>query len=146
MFDLRRMRRLIRAPRVRFGDFLDRWYEEWFMDAAPLGPLGERAAARHLRRRGYAILARNYRASGGEIDLVASDDGTLVFVEVKARSATGYGTPQEAVDERKQSRIRRTANAYRAEYGVGYLPVRFDIVAIIGVGRFRRLELLKNAF
>jgi putative endonuclease len=116
------------------------------MDAVRLGPLGERVAARHLRRRGYHILARNYRAPGGEIDLVASDDGTLVFVEVKARSAIGYGTPQEAVDERKQSRIRRAANVYRAEYGVGYLPVRFDVVAIVGVGRFRRLELLKNAF
>ena len=143
MFDLLR---LVRAPRVKVGDFLDRWYEEWFVDAAPLGPLGERVAARHLRRRGYVILARNYRTARGEIDLVAADDGTLVFIEVKARSTTGYGTPQAAVDERKQLRIRHAANAYRAAHRVGYLPVRFDVVAIVGVGPCRRLELLKNAF
>ena len=69
----------------------------------PLGRRGEGIAARYLRRCGYRILERNFRAAGAEIDLVAADRETLVFVEVKARSSGALGTPAEAVDARKPS-------------------------------------------
>lgn len=83
---------------------------------------------------------------GAEIDLVALDDTELVFVEVKARTGVEAGTPQEAVDDHKQEQIRRAAESYvTARHAQGVLT-RFDIVAITGVGRGQKLELLKDAF
>jgi uncharacterized protein (TIGR00252 family) len=78
----------------------------------PLGRRGERAAEKYLKRNGYRIVARNFRASGAEIDLVAIDGETLVFVEVKTRRSRSAGAPEDAVDERKQSRMRRAAEAF----------------------------------
>lgn len=111
-----------------------------------LGRRGENAAARYLRRHGYRILARNFRAAGAEIDLIAMEGDTLVFVEVKTRLGTGAGTPQEAVGEHKQRRIRRAAELYAVRHHAVEQPMRFDVVAILGQGRGRRLELLKDAF
>ncbi|HXW84636.1 MAG TPA: YraN family protein [Candidatus Binataceae bacterium] len=108
-----------------------------------LGSFGERLAARHLRRRGYRIVARNFRAPGGEIDLVALDGGTLVFIEVKTRTDERFGTPAEAVDEDKQNHIRVAAAGFPRRRGV---PTRFDIVAILGRPGAYRVEHLKNAF
>ncbi len=109
------------------------------------GRRGENLAARHLRRRGYRILVRNFCAAGAEIDLVAMERETLVFVEVKARQGTSMGEPAEAVDEHKCERIRRAAEVYASVRRVEN-PIRFDVVAIIGIGRARKLELLKDAF
>ena len=98
----RSLRSLIRHPYIFAGDFLDRWYEEFpWRQRMPLGKRGEQIAARYLRRCGYLILARNYRAAGAEIDLVAVEGQTLVFVEVKARNGVHFGAPQEAVDEQQ---------------------------------------------
>ena len=80
----------------------------------PLGRRGERAAEKYLRRNGYRIVARNFRAAGAEIDLVAMDGETLVFVEVKTRRSRISGAPEEAVDERKQTRMRRAAEGFCA--------------------------------
>jgi putative endonuclease len=96
----------------------------------PAGRRGEQLAARHLKRCGYLILARNYRAAGAEIDLVALDDSTLVFVEVKFRAGPGFGTPVEAVDFEKRERIRRAARAFAEWRRVPDLPARFDVVAL----------------
>jgi len=139
---------LVRLPYIRAGDFLDRWYEELpWRKRMPLGRRGEQIAARYLRRSGYLILARNYWAAHAEIDLVAADHGTLVFIEVKARTGTAFGTPAEAVDERKQARIRRAAEVFIARRrSLREVPVRFDVVGIVGAGRNRRLELIKDAF
>jgi putative endonuclease len=109
------------------------------------GRRGENLAARHLRRRGYRILVRNFRAAGAEIDLVAMERETLVFVEVKARQGPSMGEPAEAVDARKRERIRRAAEVYASVRRVEN-PIRFDVVAISGIGRARKLELLKDAF
>jgi putative endonuclease len=77
------------------------------------GKWGEAAAARYLEQRGYAILARNVRTAYGEIDLVARHaQGELVFVEVKTRSTTGFGYPEEAVDSRKLAHMVASAQAY----------------------------------
>lgn len=91
------------------------------------GRLGEDAAAEFLRRRGFTILARNVRTAFGEIDLVAEDDGVVVFVEVKARRST---SGLEAVDARKQRRLARLALAFLASAGWLDRPARFDVVAV----------------
>jgi putative endonuclease len=137
----------VRRLWVSVGGLLDGWYEELpWRRRIPLGRRGEEIAARYLRRCGYRILARNFRAAGAEIDLVAADGETLVFVEVKTRSSAEFGTPAEAVDARKAERIRRAAGIYLRRARAGPRPARFDVVAIIGAGRRGRLELLKDAF
>ncbi len=110
------------------------------------GRRSERLAERHLGRRGYKMLERNFRAAGAEVDLVAIDGDTLVFVEVKARRTDRAGTAQAAVDERKQRRIHRAAKVYLARHPEHRGPVRFDVVAIHGDGMAQRLEILRDAF
>jgi putative endonuclease len=112
----------------------------------PLGRRGERAAEKYLKRIGYRIVARNFRAAGAEIDLVAMDGDTLVFVEVKTRRSREAGAPEEAVDERKQLRMRRAAEAFSVRYRVGEKDVRFDIVAVDAGGKRLGIKLLRNAF
>ena len=111
-----------------------------------LGRTGERLAARHLRRRGYRIVARNFRAAGCEIDLIAIDRGTIVFVEVKTRTDDSFGLPAEAVDGEKRERIYRAAAAFAAQRRATRRPTRFDVVAILGPRGALKLEHLKDAF
>ncbi len=111
-----------------------------------LGRRGERAAERYLRRIGYRIVARNFRAAGAEIDLVAIDGETLVFVEVKTRSSRAAGGPEEAVDERKQKQMRRAAEAFARRYRADEIEMRFDIIAVDASGKRLEIELLRNAF
>ncbi|MFZ1889915.1 MAG: YraN family protein [Candidatus Binataceae bacterium] len=110
------------------------------------GRRGEQIAERHLRRLGYRIVARNYRAAGAEIDIVAMDGETIVFVEVKRRTGTVAGTPEESVDLAKQEQIRRAAERFVAHYRAAERDARFDVVAIVEGGRSRRLQHLKDAF
>jgi putative endonuclease len=141
------LREWVRWPYVQLGGFFDRWYEELpWRKRIPLGPRGEAIARRHLRRCGYLILARNYRAMGAEVDLVALDASQLVFVEVKTRTDSEAGLPQEAVDDNKSEQIRRAAEAYVAARHAQGIATRFDVVAITGAGRGRQLELIKDAF
>ncbi|MGD0073304.1 MAG: YraN family protein [Candidatus Binataceae bacterium] len=111
-----------------------------------LGARGERIAERHLKRNGYRIVSRNFRAAGAEVDLVAMDGATLVFVEVKTRQGASAGAPQEAVDRRKQAHIRRAAAIYADRNRAASGAIRFDVVAIAGAGAERRVEILKDAF
>ena len=93
-----------------------------------LGERGEREAAGFLRRKGYRVLARRYRTRRGEIDLIARDGDTLVFVEVKTRRV---GAPAEAVTLQKQRRLARAAYEFAREHrGLGE-RARFDVVAIV---------------
>jgi putative endonuclease len=112
----------------------------------PLGRRGERAAEKYLRRNGYRIVARNFRAAGAEIDLVTMDGDVLVFVEVKTRRGLDAGAPEEAVDERKQKQIRRAAELFAARYREDEIEMRFDIVAVDASGERLEIELLRNAF
>lgn len=112
----------------------------------PLGRRGERAAENYLKRHGYRIVARNFRAAGAEIDLVAIDGETLVFVEVKTRRSRESGAPEEAVDERKQMRMRRAAEVFLVQYRAGEKELRFDVVAVSAAGERLGIELLRNAF
>ena len=95
-----------------------------------LGKSGEDIAAEELERRGYAILARRYRTARGEIDIVAVDGDTLVFVEVKVRETEECGTAAEAVTPDKQRRLGRMAVDFLARQDIPDRPCRFDVVAI----------------
>ena len=112
----------------------------------PLGRRGERAAEKYLRRNGYRIVALNFRAAGAEIDLIAMDGETLVFVEVKTRRSRDAGAPEEAVDARKQTRMRRAAEVFARRYRADEIEMRFDIAAVDASGKRLEIELLRNAF
>jgi putative endonuclease len=110
------------------------------------GRSAETLAADFYRRRGFDVLACNYRRAGGEIDVIARRGSLLVFCEVKARNSTRWGIPAEAVDVRKQGRIRRTAGAWLKENGPGRVNIRFDVVSVTVEAGRRRLQHLPNAF
>ena len=95
-----------------------------------LGARGEALAARHLEAHGYRILARNPRAGGVELDLVARRGPTVVFVEVKTRRSDRFGAPELAVDAAKRARLVRGAQAWLAEQRVRARRIRFDVIAI----------------
>ena len=100
-----------------------------------LGREGERRAAALLIRGGFRILARNARAGGVELDLVARRGGLVVVVEVKARRSSTHGTPEEAVDPRKQARLVRGAAAWlRESQARGIRRVRFDVITCLKAG------------
>jgi len=114
----------------------------------PTGRLGESLAAEFLLGQGYAIVEKNYRKRYGEVDIIARDGDTLVFVEVKTRQSTVFGTPFEAVDGRKQRQLSRVAQEYLQSRGLIDAPARFDVVAI-RLDRDSRptaIDHLKNAF
>jgi len=92
------------------------------------GAEGEARAARLLEAKGYALLARNARADGVEIDLVAARGDTIAFVEVKARRSRAHGAPEEAVDARKRRRLARGAAAWLHASGLRARRVRFDVI------------------
>jgi putative endonuclease len=97
-----------------------------------VGLFGENLAARELARDGLTILDRNWRCPDGELDIVADEDGVLVFVEVKTRSSLAYGDPAEAISPAKASRLRRLAVQWltaHPERRSG--DVRFDVVAVV---------------
>lgn len=111
-----------------------------------LGQWGEDYAADYLRRQGLKILQRNLRTPVGEIDIVARDRKSLVFVEVKTRRSQQYGPPQEAVGARKQRQIIRTAQWYLATNPAGKLQPRFDVVAVLRCDGQVRVEHIIHAF
>ena len=95
-----------------------------------MGDRGENVAARYLRNRGYKIIIRNFRCDLGEIDIVARDGKTLVFVEVKTR-AYEDPAPEDQVNDAKQHQLTKVAKLYLSRYGIPQPPSRFDVVAII---------------
>lgn len=113
-----------------------------------LGQRGERAAARHLKRLGYRIVARGARSGLGELDLVAVDGRIVVFVEVKTRASQDAGHPSEAVDAAKQRRLTRLALGFLKRRGLLDCAARFDIVAVTWPAGQRRptIEHFPNAF
>ncbi|MFQ5892919.1 MAG: YraN family protein [Nitrospinota bacterium] len=112
-----------------------------------LGQRGERVAARFLRRRGYRILHRNWRCPAGEIDLVCADGATLVFVEVKSRSADEVVPPEAGVGHLKQRRLERLALHYLAARALEEVDWRFDVVSVtLRPWRRPAVRLLPGAF
>jgi putative endonuclease len=111
-----------------------------------LGVAGERAAESFLRRRGYTIVERNYRCALGEIDLVALDGRTVVFIEVKTRRGAVVQAAFDAVSPRKQRQIVRAAEHYLAARRLQDRDVRFDVVAVWREGAELVCELMRDAF
>jgi len=107
---------------------------------------GEAIAAWVLRFKGYRIEARNWRCPQGEIDLIAWDGDTLVFVEVKTRSSGAAGDPEDAVDSRKRRQLVRLADIYLARLAAETPPCRFDVVAIDSSRFGPRIRHLVSAF
>ena len=103
-----------------------------------LGRQGEQLAAEHLQRAGLRILDRNWRCADGEIDIVAAERRTLVVCEVKARSGVRYGTPLEAINYKKRSRLRRLAVRWLVAHGILFDEIRIDVVGVLksGPGEF----------
>jgi putative endonuclease len=123
------------------------WLAERFPKKS-LGQQGEDAAARFLKRSGFRILARGLDSRLGELDIIAVDGRTIVFVEVKTRRSTDAGHPSEAIDPRKERRMTQAALAYLKARGLLNYPARFDVVAITWPENSRRpaIEHYKNAF
>lgn len=113
------------------------------------GRLGEEAACQWLREHDYRIIRQNWRCRSGEIDIIASCEGLLVFVEVRSRSgAAQYGTPQESVDMRKMQQVRSTASVYLQMTGETELQIRFDVIAVMldQAGEIVSVNHIVNAF
>jgi putative endonuclease len=113
-----------------------------------LGERGEDAAARFLKRLRYHVLGRQVQTKSGEIDIVAVDRRTVVFVEVKTRHSTDAGHPTEAVDDNKQARLTRAALSYLKANGLLEYACRFDVVAVIWSDETSQpaIEHYRNAF
>ena len=113
-----------------------------------IAKIGESLAAKHLKARGYEILARNYRARRGEIDLIARDGEFVVFVEVKTRRSLKFGLPQAAVTLQKQRQISKVALAYLQSRNLLDTPCRFDVIAIHLSPQLKlwKLEQIESAF
>lgn len=121
-----------------------------------LGERGESLALEHLSRHGYQIVAANFRLPIGrntrdaivnaEIDIVAYDEATLCFIEVKTRASDDFAPPQANVDLRKRRQIARAARGYRRMFGLMDAPYRYDVVTVVTKpdDREARIELLKG--
>jgi putative endonuclease len=110
------------------------------------GEKGESLAARFLKKNGYKILEQNYRTKLGEIDIIATERKTIVFVEVKTRKSTRYGSPKWAVTPLKQRKISMVALHYLKATKQTDARARFDVVAIILNRDEPCIEIVKNAF
>lgn len=95
-----------------------------------LGKKGEDLAAQHLEQKGYSILERNYHFERAEVDIVAYFGFEIIFVEVKTRSSTQFGEPEDFVDEAKQKLVMKAATAWIYERKMEGSPMRFDVIAI----------------
>lgn len=111
-----------------------------------LGKMGEDLAVRELERRGYAILARRYRRRGGELDIIARDGATLVFVEVKTRDGDAFGEGADAVTSLKQRRMTQVAVDYMMRHHLAGVACRFDVVSIRVDAGQPSIEVVQNAF
>lgn len=112
-----------------------------------LGKHGENIAADYLTQSGYSIITRNYRRRFGEVDIVARQDSTIVFVEVKTRRSATFGTGFEAVDVRKQRQLTRIALDYLSRHNLFNVNARFDVVAVqIANDGTSKVEIITNAF
>lgn len=109
------------------------------------GNNGEQLVATHLEKKGYAIVARNYKKRFGEIDLIAQKDDTVLFIEVKTRRAS-YIEPGQLISPTQQRKIITTARAYISEYNLTEHILRFDAALLIGEPPHQKLTYIPNAF
>jgi putative endonuclease len=110
------------------------------------GQLGERIAERWLRQRGWRVVQRRFRTGHRDIDLVVERDGTVAFVEVKARKGAGFGGPVQAVNYRKRKELERSALVWIDRHGREAESYRFDVVGVLLDGAGVRICHVENAF
>lgn len=111
-----------------------------------VGQRGEAEAVRFLKKNGYKILEQNYRTPLGEIDIIAKDRHTIVFVEVKTRRSTVYGGPKTAVTPKKRRHMSMTALHYLKASRQSHARARFDVVAVTTGAEETHIEIIKSAF
>lgn len=111
-----------------------------------LGAYGEDLAARYLRLSGLTVLERNWRCPAGEIDLVVVDGDVLVFCEVKTRSGSAFGRPEEAVVRQKAERLRGLALRWLAAHPGRWREVRFDVVSVLWSPDAPAVDHIRGAF
>jgi putative endonuclease len=111
-----------------------------------LGRLGEALALKKVKALGYKCIVRNYRCPLGEVDLIAKDGKTLVFVEIKTRKRKSLGYAKEAVTERKKRQLSKVALAYMKANDCSHMKSRFDVVAINIINGKSEIEVIRNAF
>ena len=112
-----------------------------------LGRRGEEAAVRYLEKKGYKIAGRGFRLLRGEIDILAYDRATLVFVEVKTRTSQAFGSPEESVTPAKQTQIRKIAQGYLSKHHLDHVNCRFDVLSVMmGNDRQATIRHFENAF
>ncbi|OGW39904.1 MAG: YraN family protein [Nitrospirae bacterium RBG_13_39_12] len=111
-----------------------------------LGNKGEDLAVKFLKQKGYVIIMRNYKTHVGEIDIIAKDGNTIVFVEVKTRTDATFGYPFESVTKRKREKLKKLALLYLKRQGKEF-PVRFDVLSIFYMDSGKKeIEHIKDAF
>jgi putative endonuclease len=115
-------------------------------DAKEFGKRGEELAAKRLVGLGYEVLDKNYRTPVGEIDIVAKDGGTLVFVEVKSRRDENFGPPELAVNHHKRRQLTRAALLYLTRKGKHHMPCRFDVVCVSVMQGGEKVSVIRDAF
>jgi putative endonuclease len=116
------------------------------MEKKALGRKGEELALRFLKKKGYRVLERNYVCKMGEMDIIATEKDTLVFVEVKTRTSTTFGPPQLAVNPTKQMQLSKVALNFLKQKNLEDVKARFDVVAILLGQKGEEIELIKDAF
>ena len=122
------------GPFLRLADLARDWGRRRTMNPdLARGRRGEDIAHRFLQRNGMTVVARNHRTPSGsaEVDLIAWDAETLVFVEVKSRSSTEYGPPERAIDQQKCEKLARVAIDYAGRAGIPFDRIRFDVVTVL---------------
>ncbi|RLC92632.1 MAG: YraN family protein [Chloroflexi bacterium] len=117
------------------------------MNRKELGALGEKKAAEYLKKKGYRIRETNFRCREGEIDIIAQDKDYLVFVEVRTRTGSDFGTPEESVTAAKKDKLVSLALAYLQTHHNVPALWRFDVVAIEATtdGRISRIDVVRDA-
>lgn len=108
------------------------------------GKKGEELASKYLKNNGYEVINQNFRCKLGEIDLIAIKNNTIIFIEVKTRSNTKFGTPEQAVDSNKRKHILRTSQVFLAKNKLNNYDLRFDIISIYMNGNIYKIEHFKN--
>ncbi|PKM76606.1 MAG: YraN family protein [Firmicutes bacterium HGW-Firmicutes-15] len=111
-----------------------------------LGNRGEEIASRYLKEQGYRILTRNYRSRYGEVDIICTFGESIVFVEVKTRTSTSFGSPEESITRSKREHIRKVALIYLESYQHPFKEMRFDVIGILMNGNEPRINHLVAAF
>jgi putative endonuclease len=123
------------------------WVKDQVMDRQKVGKLGEKAAQKLLKKRGYRIRETSFRCRHGEIDIIAHQRDCLVFVEVRTKSSLEFGTPEESITQTKKERLIASALTYTSTHGNLPSLWRIDVVAVEldDKGNVKRIELIENA-